>query len=763
MRLPSSWLLAGALLAGCSLTGDPKYFRPLPAATSDGAVSDGAIVDPDAGQPDGVAPDVVDPDVIDPDGGVTPDGGACSPNQNVEQCNGRDDNCNGVIDDVFPAGTVVPCLIADTRPGHLEGCECVPNAPIREVCFNGLDDDADGVVDNGCGCSAVVIPNGTTNGTVLSLVDLLGGTINVYASISRAIAELPAGNRTVCVLNALQSTCVAPSSMLPEATHTEDFVIPADVTVVGGFTVATIASRRQLVANTSAACRTRIIGRATFASDSNERSVLARVALSRTNGGEAVRMDSSGWVVNSLIASVPSAGGDGAAITGDGNGTRVIGSSTVDVNATEDATGVRFTRGRVFVHTLEAMIRSAVPGGVGTALHVSGASLTAVSGLRVSSLRAAGECNGVFIESPLGPTSINGVTGAASVTTKSVGLRLVGEATMPRLVRVHSVSWSGGDATAEAVGLWASGTQVQLVPPGLSQLVGKTGSEQCERAEGLRCDNGARCEIVGSIGARVSLRASAEGAPAATVVHGRGAAVGVNATALLQLVSLHGGAAQRSTEGVEFNGRALSLALSEATTGAAPSAISVNLAGGVQASVQTSVLRADHGIGLQIAADTVNNTRIESNTITRQGANRLSLTELVFLTGGGARSVRFENNLLSCNAGGQVGVRTNDNPTVFSAFAFNLIGGCVVSAAVGAQDLTDAAMIQSRFQAGLTSATGLLRVTSAAGLGADGVHLLSGSDAIDHGSSIARATIDFDGQGRSLDGSPDIGADELVR
>ena len=45
----------------------------------------------------------------------------------LESCNNLDDDCDGVID---------------------EGC----NACVPEVCGNGLDDDCDGVADDGCVC-----------------------------------------------------------------------------------------------------------------------------------------------------------------------------------------------------------------------------------------------------------------------------------------------------------------------------------------------------------------------------------------------------------------------------------------------------------------------------------------------------------------------------------------------------------------------------------------------------------------------------------
>jgi|GEM_PF-1958046 len=77
-----------------------------------------------------------------------------------EACNGFDDNCDGVIDEGFDCvlGETQPCQTSCDVEGRTSGrstCEagcsygeCVPPA---EVC-NGLDDNCDGVVDEGFDC-----------------------------------------------------------------------------------------------------------------------------------------------------------------------------------------------------------------------------------------------------------------------------------------------------------------------------------------------------------------------------------------------------------------------------------------------------------------------------------------------------------------------------------------------------------------------------------------------------------------------------------
>ncbi|MBK7861785.1 MAG: hypothetical protein IPJ65_24850 [Archangiaceae bacterium] len=73
-----------------------------------------------------------------------------------EQCNGADDDCDGVLDDLADAGEAcVGGLGVCTAPGAFAcvdgGWACVSDGekPSPELC-NGLDDDCDGWVDDGC-------------------------------------------------------------------------------------------------------------------------------------------------------------------------------------------------------------------------------------------------------------------------------------------------------------------------------------------------------------------------------------------------------------------------------------------------------------------------------------------------------------------------------------------------------------------------------------------------------------------------------------
>jgi hypothetical protein len=78
-------------------------------------------------------------------------GGACF---KPEVCNGKDDDCNGLIDEGLGSTTCGVGACQTTVPNCVGGQvqTCVPLAPTVEICDGLIDDDCDGVVDNGCDC-----------------------------------------------------------------------------------------------------------------------------------------------------------------------------------------------------------------------------------------------------------------------------------------------------------------------------------------------------------------------------------------------------------------------------------------------------------------------------------------------------------------------------------------------------------------------------------------------------------------------------------
>lgn len=88
---------------------------------------------------------------------------------NNETCNGKDDDCDGSIDNGFP-GLGTACSVGKgecKRVGRIAckvdgsgvACNVQPGAPTRETC-DGKDNNCDGVKDEGCPCQYLNNPNG---------------------------------------------------------------------------------------------------------------------------------------------------------------------------------------------------------------------------------------------------------------------------------------------------------------------------------------------------------------------------------------------------------------------------------------------------------------------------------------------------------------------------------------------------------------------------------------------------------------------------
>jgi uncharacterized repeat protein (TIGR01451 family) len=94
------------------------------------------------------------------------DGIACVaqvlPGVRTETCNAVDDDCNGTVDDGFNVGMacsagVGACMTTGMIACTAEmtaRCNAVAGSPSMEVCSNDIDEDCDGMLNNGCGTDA---------------------------------------------------------------------------------------------------------------------------------------------------------------------------------------------------------------------------------------------------------------------------------------------------------------------------------------------------------------------------------------------------------------------------------------------------------------------------------------------------------------------------------------------------------------------------------------------------------------------------------
>ncbi|MCB9545027.1 MAG: hypothetical protein H6706_03950 [Myxococcales bacterium] len=135
-----------AALALLTLAGCLDDFPAAPALVPD---ADAPLADADQRPPPPPPGDGAPAADVGPDAAPGIDAGPCPP----ERCNGRDDDCDGRVDELEPE----PCVVgrgACQRSGRLRCveaaviCDAQPGVPATEAC-NRVDDDCDGTTDEG--------------------------------------------------------------------------------------------------------------------------------------------------------------------------------------------------------------------------------------------------------------------------------------------------------------------------------------------------------------------------------------------------------------------------------------------------------------------------------------------------------------------------------------------------------------------------------------------------------------------------------------
>jgi hypothetical protein len=127
----------------------------------------------------------------------------------AESCNSLDDDCDGTADNGL--GTI-SCGVGACARGPIAACvngapnnnACVPGAPAAEICSDGVDQNCDGVADDGCNCVYVAPPCGVINpatGCYATAADVVtcGSPSQPCATVKYAIEQRAGAGDAVCV------------------------------------------------------------------------------------------------------------------------------------------------------------------------------------------------------------------------------------------------------------------------------------------------------------------------------------------------------------------------------------------------------------------------------------------------------------------------------------------------------------------------------------------------------------------------------------
>lgn len=181
-------------------------------------------------------------------------------NQNTmampETCDGVDNDCNGMIDDGVMVG--LPC--ATGQPGVcmagttacMNGASvCVPNMmPTAELCDN-LDNDCNGMVDDGnpgggmmCGPSlgACTTQTACVNGTVVCRGTFVGpmgvGSPTNPGSQMQPVSTIAAAQANAAIIGNGADVCVCDTAAAGASVYSEDITMIEGISVLGGYNCA---------------------------------------------------------------------------------------------------------------------------------------------------------------------------------------------------------------------------------------------------------------------------------------------------------------------------------------------------------------------------------------------------------------------------------------------------------------------------------------------------------------------------------------------
>jgi len=487
-----------------NVSGDEGGLDAGPLPTDGGGLDSGPVPD-DAGVDSG--PIVTDSGPTDggpTDGGPTdggPTDGGCVPM--TEICNGADDDCDGMIDEGIP---VTPCGVGECRVVPPTACvggvpvACVPGSPTMEVC-DGLDNDCNGTVDDGCTCDRYVLAG--SSGTGLSPASPMGSIQGAITSLSAA------GGGIVCV--AARRT----GGGCMRTVYTEAVTMAEGVSVLGNHDTAGWTRG-------NAACVTVIQNvndqgvhfphSITNATQLDGFTITARGGSSGASTRAAVTMEAGGTVSNNDITGANVATSIGVACI-DGGG--AVSSPIIQDSVVRGGSGGSVTASSAVsvVGVSPTIQRSTIEGGsasiVSNGIYLEDASNALVlDNVRIAGgagpasvgLYVTGSADGIRVER-------NDLIRGASPGGTSFGIRLEACTTRVGPSVANNTLILGGTSGSTAHAIDVTGCAVSIT--GNVEILGRNAATSGD-ARGVRCEAGASCNVR-SNGRIVGIEAPARG------------------------------------------------------------------------------------------------------------------------------------------------------------------------------------------------------------------------------------------------------------
>lgn len=777
-------ILILAVLSGCQLVVEPMYRRDLPevAVSSDAqsrdldaTSSDGSTTVDETGGGDDVADiDTADvPTMIDDRPSSSSDVYVADPSNRcrpaaVEHCNGVDDNCDGVVDEGSPDLGELCITDRGLRGQRAMGCRCMPQGS-AELCGNNIDDDGDGIVDGpGCRCTVFYA---ATDIAPIGMVSVLRNWSDVLRVPAPAV-----GPKVVCLMSS--------GNPCAQTTFNEPITIPANMQVQGGWYSPAAGIAVQGDMN----CRPTINAPVSFVG-SNDVSALSRVRVTLSGGDSvgAITMNGPGAVEEVTVLRMGSQA-TGAGIIGNpmaGATQRLTNVNVTIRSAGGTAAGIEFVGGQQFLNNITLAL--SIVQGNAAGIRLTGSRGASVSNITLASATGALNVSGIELNSPVGPVEIIDfrqspgpavTTGAASSVAG-----LATNCANPMRVNVLGMRWSGGVASGPNSNTFAitnSGCDLLLANTAMIQTDIVGGAAQPgnlgTNVGAISCDRG-NCELIGISGRPLLLRGSigstTGGATNVAPIRAQGNAR-VAASDVQLLPNLSTGAAAQGAAGIFAPSANIYIERTVIrpafSMGGGVQQRGIEWQGGNQLQVRDSLIELNDGVGIRVNAAMIAaatpGVSIVSNTIAR-GSMSANIADIAIIdvlgTRAPAATFRVMNNILSphapnANPGSTFAAVRSVTRQPFSLFTHNLLSEAQPALLLGANSINAMAMLQSE----LAPVVGAFSLQNANFPAPGDFRITRASPAAGNGNWTAVLNRkDVEGTPRPLH-SPDIGAYEIL-